>query len=218
MEPNWEEVAAQLRKPTGEMGLVTAEKMNKGNAELYAQLIRELEKISFQDSHILEIGFGNAAYTPEIIEKTKPASFNGVDYSADMVNEAMQLIEKVNFNIPVNFYHADILNWENTKKIDLVFGLNVIYFWEPFEEYIQKIHSMLRKQGYFIIGYRNKQNMLQYPFAAHGFHLWDSEELKNTLQKNGFQHQYESIQILERTAVDGNQYISEDRIGVYRKE
>ncbi|NQY08110.1 MAG: hypothetical protein HRT71_01165 [Flavobacteriales bacterium] len=88
MEP--EELASQLRRPTGEGGIEIGNVMNELNGCMSSFVYNHMN-VSENDQ-ILEIEFGNGKLIPEILNKATNVSYTDIDLSDDMVREATVFI------------------------------------------------------------------------------------------------------------------------------
>ncbi|HMU14249.1 MAG TPA: class I SAM-dependent methyltransferase, partial [Flavobacteriales bacterium] len=84
--PTPQQMAAQLRRPHGFMARKVAQRMNNSNRPLYDGAWKALD---LRDGmRVLEIGFGNGLFFPELAQKAKGLKLHGLDFSADMVQQA----------------------------------------------------------------------------------------------------------------------------------
>ena len=82
-----DEVARQLRQPTGEGGVFIGTQMNKSNKLMYEMTIPFL-RLQEGDA-VLEIGPGNGYFIPLLFEQEPGIRYTGVDLSETMVAEAV---------------------------------------------------------------------------------------------------------------------------------
>ena len=87
----YQEIARQLQKPTGENGLQIAKFMNDGNERLNRNTIGELKMVP--NAKVLEIGMGNGAFVHELFKIEPDLTYYGFDYSELMISEATKLNE-----------------------------------------------------------------------------------------------------------------------------
>ncbi|HNR18668.1 MAG TPA: class I SAM-dependent methyltransferase [Bacteroidia bacterium] len=183
--PDFKIVAEQLRKPSGEFGLVIGENMNVSNAYMNKLAIDSLS-ISENDC-VLELGMGNGKFVSDILNKHESVKYIGRDFSDVMVAEAKKINAGWVKGGRAKFYEgvADTLSWD-TKTFSKILTVNTIYFWQKPEIELREIKRVLTDDGLFVIGIRPKDTMLKLPFTQYGFKLYSEEELKNLLTKNGF--------------------------------
>lgn len=178
-------MAQQLRLPSGILARFTGNKMNQANAALYQLTLAQL---AVQDGHtILEIGFGNGKFFGALHEQAANLALFGVEHSPEMVNAAIQhnLELHQRGQLKVTIGSSDKLPFHD-QVFDRIFCINVIYFWEDPTVHLQEIRRVLKPGGYFCAGFRPKENLKQFPFAQHGFVLYQESEWRATLEAQGF--------------------------------
>jgi ubiquinone/menaquinone biosynthesis C-methylase UbiE len=178
-------LAAQLRKPDGEIGKQIGEVMNNGN-----RLINEwtLDALDLHEGDsILEIGMGNGFFVKDILAIKPSLRYDGLDYSEIMVAEAVKINQsfieekKAKFTLGT----ADNIPFDD-KSFQKIFTINTIYFWGNAEHELNEIKRVLQTGGKFVIAVRSKEAMQQMPFTEYGFVKYDQQELLDVLEKNGF--------------------------------
>lgn len=187
LQNSWHKLmASQLRMPSGFLAKITGNKMNKSNELLYRLTLENLP-IKTGD-HILEIGFGNGKFFSKIFEKAKNVTAAGIDHSPEMVAQAIKINRKLVESHQLNLLagNSDQLPFED-HVFDLVFCINVIYFWDNPALHLQEIHRVLKPGGYFCAGFRPKENLSKFAFASFGFTHYSAEEWKSLTEENGFQ-------------------------------
>lgn len=185
LQPWFKLMAKQLSKPTGFFAKLTGKKMNETNNQMYAQVF---ENMAVADGDtILEIGFGNGKFFPELYGKAKNLSLSGIELSQEMVTEAIKnnkaLFESGKLKLHTGAGNS--LPFEDSS-FDKIFCINVIYFWEDAAAHLSEVRRVLKPGGKFYTGFRPADNMLQMPFTQYGFHLYSEDEWKDVLEKNGF--------------------------------
>lgn len=180
------EIAAQLRKPSGELGLQIGEFMNKGNVQMHHDTIRTLHATG--EEHILEIGMGNGFFVKEILEPNSSVKYTGCDYSVLMVSEACKMNQDYVASGRAQFLHATAGSLPfSSQTFDKIFTINTIYFWEHPPLVLQQLHHLLKPEGNLIIAFRPERQMKNYPFANYGFQLYSKEAVKELLLENSFE-------------------------------
>ncbi len=179
------EIASQLRKPHGERGYETGDKMNNGNREMNERVISRIRELNPQRA--LEIGFGNGHFIQQLFAGTNLTRYTGVDFSPEMIDAAgrnnAQALD--NGSVVLHESHADQLPVENASQ-DLVFAVNVLYFWENPARELAEIRRVLKPGGNLLLAIRPAEQMRHLPFTAHGFLLYSPEELQQLAEHNGF--------------------------------
>lgn len=194
------EVAAQLRKPTGELGTEIATRMNEGNFEMNMGTINALE-INDKD-HVVEIGMGNGYFVQEILGRATKVSYTGCDYSKDMVDAATQLNTDLVEKEHAAFIHcnADSLPLGD-HSVDTLFTVNTMYFWEDPGAVLKEFGRVLRPDGLLVITIRPGHAMKNYPTTKYNFEYFEREDVVLILEANGFRV-IKSIQVTETKKVE----------------
>lgn len=177
-----EDQAAQLRKPGGPEAEAIAAYMAGLNTEMYEATFRQLnmkEGIS-----VLELGPGEAPLAGRIVDSARNISYTGIDYSPEMVSMAQkQWAQKPG----IRMLYGEIAGMPFADEtFDLVFGINVVYFWDKPETELIEIRRVMKPGGRLVLGYRPKDKMQVIPFTQFGFNLYNPAELELLLTANGF--------------------------------
>lgn len=184
-EESAKKVAAQLRKPEGEMGIEVGERMNTGNLYMNQYVIDILKTGTI--GNVLEIGMGNGFFIKDILAIDDMINYSGCDYSETMIAEAtkrnQQFIDKG--EVKLDLAIAAKLPYTD-HGFDTVFTVNTIYFWEDPGTELAEIHRILKPDGRFVIAVRPKHSMKDYPFVKYGFTIYSREELVNVLTESKF--------------------------------
>jgi len=183
--PNFEFIAAQLRKPSGDFAANIAQNMDKTNGPLFDLTRQSLDLHSGQS--ILEIGFGSGQFIPKLFAREPNLTLTGLDYSPEMV----VLAEAANNNLVqsgrLKFQEgsSNHLPFEG-DSFDIVYSNMVIFFWDKPEEHLREARRVLKPGGKLYSGFRTKKSMQAFPFVRFGFTLYEPEEWQTILEKNGF--------------------------------
>jgi ubiquinone/menaquinone biosynthesis C-methylase UbiE len=181
-----EQLASQLRKPKGNVGLEVAEFMNKGNELLNRNTIKQIK--STGQLHIVELGMGNGRFVDQLFEQNPAITYSGCDYSWDMVHTAEDINQKKVTNGQVQFHHCDASQLPfQSNSVDVIFTVNTLYFWADVVTVLQEFKRVLKKGGQLLIGIRPKHLMEHYPFVKFGFSLFTADDVKDALNNQGFQ-------------------------------
>ncbi len=183
--PDDQTIAAQLRKPTGELGKKVAEKMNESNGFLYEQAFAMMQIA--ETDHILEIGFGNGAFFKRMQETAKRGFVAGIDFSEEMVSEATANHKSLIMQgkLEVRLGNIEAIPYPDAH-FDKVLTLNTIYFWENTQKAIKEIHRVLKPGGMCCIGLRSGTSMKKHSFTKYGFAYFEPAEVVHLLEQNGF--------------------------------
>lgn len=179
------QLAAQLRKPDGEMGLETAKRMNDGNVNMNLETIKKLHPEP--GSNILEIGMANGFFVKEVLALGNDIKYTGCDYSELMVSEANKLNKEFADKGIVRFYHASASNLPLKDNLfDIVFTVNTLYFWDNPDSVLSELNRVLKPGGKLFVTFRPKRFVEGFPFAKHGFNSYSGDELKEMFDRNKF--------------------------------
>jgi ubiquinone/menaquinone biosynthesis C-methylase UbiE len=176
-----EQQAAQLRKPHGEGAEAIATYMRELNRELYAHVVKLLDPAA--KASILELGFGEGVVPEMLDQRNRTLHYTGIDFSEEMVKMATAK------HIPgANFLLGEVAAMPFADQtFDIVFGINVVYFWENPERELSEILRVLKPGGLLLLGYRPKTYMQAIPFTQFGFTLYETTGLESLLAKNSFE-------------------------------
>ncbi|ASZ14579.1 class I SAM-dependent methyltransferase [Chitinophaga pendula] len=210
--PNMQQLASQLRQPSGEDGLKLAENMNLGNRLINERTIAFLQPAAHQ--HILEIGFANGHFIPQVLSLAPGIRYCGIDISDVMVAEAGKRNEAAITagNVQLHLTGADQIPYAD-NTFDRIFGINVLYFWDQPHKELQEILRVLKPGGQLILGIRSRNSMASLPFTSHGFTLYNTDEAVALLEQNNFNiTEYHFIKEPEKLAPDGVTKVQLDSI------
>ena len=178
-------MAAQLRKPSGEEGMKTAEWMANGNVHIIHDAMKILNAEA--DDNILEIGMANGFYVNEILDKFAGIQYTGCDFSPIMVDAAKKLNADAVATGRAKFILADIISLPfESNTFNKVFTVNTIYFWDDETAALKEIRRILQPNGQFIIVFRPKHQSEKYPFTKYGFNQFTKADVTALLSANGF--------------------------------
>lgn len=184
-EEEGRQLAQQLRKPEGKMGVQIANMMNQSNLSINQDAVNALELAD--NDRILEVGPGNGFFAKDLIKKVKNVTYVGCDYSELMVQQAVSLNQKLVESKQVRFVHAscDQMPFEN-EEFTHVLTVNTIYFWPNAEAVLQEFSRVLTHGGQLVIALRPEANLKAMPFTKYGFKFWTEERLTQLFKKSPF--------------------------------
>ena len=185
MEVNPEELAAQLRKPEGDFGLIVADNLNESNIHITQFTYDQLQA---QDGdNILEIGFGNGKLMDLLINKANDLFVAGIDFSDTMVQEARtHHAHNIEKGI-VDIKHAGVDEIPyNNSFFDKICHINTLYFWADPLACAKETLRVLKKGGSIYSGIRPKEQMEHFPFTQHGFTFYDDQKAIDLFKNAGF--------------------------------
>jgi SAM-dependent methyltransferase len=184
-----QEIASQLKHPTGEKGLEMAKMMQETNSNMISHSIRHLN-IS-QENTILELGHGNASHVPQLFEESPKLKYYGLEMSELMFERA----RRINRNFVsqkqafFSLYDGNIIPFEK-ETFDKIFTVNTIYFWQEPEKLIAEIFRVLKPKGNFCLTFAEESFMKTLPFTQYEFELYSTEKVQNLITKTAFKIVY----------------------------
>ena len=183
--PTPQQLAAQLRKPQGLMARKLAERMNVANRAMYEGVWKALDLAD--GMRVLEIGFGNGNYFRELRTKAKDLILHGVDFSKDMVAEAIARNKELiaNGNLHVVQATSDHMPFGDAL-FDRIFCINVIYFWDDPATHLREVRRVLKPGGTFTAVFRTRAVMEDMTFTPFGFTMYEQADWQAVLHANGF--------------------------------
>lgn len=187
METNPKELAAQLRKPEGEFGVKVAEHLNNTNKYITSNCY---DFIPFRPNHsILEIGPGNGVLMQDLLKREPSLILHGVDFSQDMVTEAIHRNKGFITNGSMKFETAGVSSLPyNDNFFDHSCTINTLYFWPTPIDDAKEILRVLKPGGSLTIAIRPKNEMKKLEVTQFGFEFYNENDAKKLLLDAGFEH------------------------------
>lgn len=180
------QLAKQLRKPEGDAGVSVGKIMNEGNAGMY-QLTFEMLGLEVGDK-VLEIGFGNGKFIPELLSLSADILYTGIDYSDTMVESASQFIEESAIS------NAEVIQASVSKipfldgSFNRIFTINTLYFWPDPDKDILEIKRVLADSGCFCMAFRPPEVLEKTGLINHGFISYTLEQVVDLFNETGFKN------------------------------
>lgn len=136
---------------------------------------------------MLEIGFGNGRHFDQLKSKAKDLKIHGIDHSIDMVIEARKrnplLCDRRELILTLG--SSESLPYLN-DSFDLVFCVNVLYFWDDPEKNLAEIRRVLRPKGRFYASIKSMERLRKKTYVQTGFNLKTKVEWEELTRKSGF--------------------------------
>ena len=128
-----------------------AKKFNNGEKrfELASrEIIARTKEYLNANDNVLDFGCATGTKTLELADMVK--SIHGLDFSAEMISEAVEKKNKINVK-NVSFSQGTIFNDDLEKmSFDKITAFAIIHLLEHSEKAIQRIHELLKPGGLFI--------------------------------------------------------------------
>lgn len=183
--PNFEFIAAQLRKPSGDFAPNIAQNMDKANEAQFDLTLQSMDLRPGQ--HLLEIGFGSGHFIPKVFAKEPAVTLTGLDYSPEIVAIAEAANPSLVQSGKLTLQEGSSSQMPfDSDSFDIVYSNMVIFFWDKPEDHLREVRRVLKPGGQLYSGFRTKKSMLSFPFVRFGFHLYEPEEWQSILEHNGF--------------------------------
>ncbi len=180
------EIESQLSFPKGENGIQIAKLMNETNIGMTLASIKNLNIEA--DNLVLEIGHGNCAHLPQVLEQANNVRYHGLEISETMQKEAIRINK--------NFYHQNLTKFYlyegeiipfSENSYDRIFTVNTLYFWNEPVKFLKEVHRVLKPKGLFIFTFAQKEFMKELPFVKDKFKLFDNQNVHELVQKTKFE-------------------------------
>jgi ubiquinone/menaquinone biosynthesis C-methylase UbiE len=175
-------VAAQLRRPSGRVGRVLGNLLNRSNRDMNRRAVAHLDVRSGQ--RLLDIGFGGGVGIDAMLDISDTVSVVGVDFSDDMVDQ-----QRARFagNDRVRIEHADVAQMPFADAhFDRALSSNTIYFWPDPAASLLEIRRVLRPGGRLVLACATPRELERFPPARHGFTAYGCDDLRRLLQDTGY--------------------------------
>jgi cyclopropane fatty-acyl-phospholipid synthase-like methyltransferase len=177
----------QFRKPTGYWGNVVANKMLRNNRTEYEKIIETLE--IKPHSKLFEIGYGPGYGLSRVLSEYN-CTVTGLDYSELMYKRASKRNAIVIEKGRAELYYGNFLDehWD-FKDYDLVYCVNVVYFWDDLVLPFTKIRNMLSDDGAFCFYMVKPEFIKKQKMSDSGiFNYHTIEDAVAALEKAGFKN------------------------------
>ncbi|WP_413511443.1 class I SAM-dependent methyltransferase [Myroides odoratus] len=192
------EVANQLRCPSGQVGEELAEVMFKSNSNMIYKTVDRLQL--YQHDALLEIGFGSGKHLPYIFSAAQNLNYFGIEISELMLEMAMKVkdsLDKEQIELTLT-QELNTLPYPD-KFFNHCFSVNTVYFWNDPVKYFTEIYRVLKPGGSIALSYIREDFAQQQPFAKEDiFHFYRTEWLIRIMTNIGYS-QVERWQYIENT-------------------
>ncbi|MCG8573921.1 MAG: class I SAM-dependent methyltransferase [Flavobacteriales bacterium] len=184
-EEDMQEIAKQLRKPSGKNGLEIAKRMDRNNKDMTLNAIALTDIL--EHNKILELGHGNCGHLPYLIEKNPTINYTGLDISTSMKMEAEHLNHDFvsSGKASYHLYDGTIIPFES-RSFDRFFTVNTLYFWEDPEKLMSELHRILKPEGMGVICFAEEQFLKQLPFTQFNFEFYSLDRFQKLAEMAGF--------------------------------
>lgn len=176
-------LAAQLRRPHGDAALAVADSMNRSNGALNQAAIGLLAVAAGE--RILEIGPGNAAFAPQLLQASA-SQYLGIELSAAMVEAGNQRLVSAGLGgrAAMRLGDAHALPVDEAS-MDAALAVNTLYFWPNLAPVLDELARVLRRGGRLCLAFGDAAFMRSLPFSA-DFQLHELDAVELALRVSGF--------------------------------
>ncbi len=165
---------------------------------------------------VLEIGCGPGEALALLAAKTHDARLHGLDRSDLMIARARARNRAAERSGRLTLHHGDSRQLPFPGgSIDVVFAINVAYFWTDARSMLHEIRRVLRPGGQLVLYVTARASMRLWFFASERTHVhWDAETLLAALIAGGFSNDDIEISTLRfRGGIHGMLAIARFNIG-----
>jgi len=136
-------LAAQLRHPHGDAAQAVAESMNRSNGALNRAAIGLLAVTSGE--RVLEIGPGNAAFAPLLLQATD-SRYLGIELSTAMVEAGNRQLAAAGLAERAGMRHGDAHALPIADAaMDAALAVNTLYFWPDLAPVLDELARVVRR-------------------------------------------------------------------------
>lgn len=172
------------RKPTGEKGVATLERMNESHSSL---TFWALDLLEGEFDPMLDVGCGGGATLTRLLNKYPQATVYGIDYSPDGVALSQKNNEtQLGTRCHITQGSVTELPYED-QTFSLITAFETIYFWDDYAKAFSEIQRVLKPEGLFLVccEMSDPENP-KWKDARPHMALKTGEQWKSLLENNGF--------------------------------
>ena len=179
-------LAAQLRCPTGQMGLDVAQLMHTSNISMTLEGMAALDLST--SNTILELGHGNCAHLPKILNLNNEITYHGLEISTLMIQEARKINDSyvTDRRAVFEWYDGVHIPYPD-QKFDKILTVNTIYFWREPLQLLHELYRVLRPGGHAAIAFAAKEFLYDLSFANYGFTMYNRTDFKTLISQTDFE-------------------------------
>jgi len=179
-------ISAHFKRPSGLLGLFTANLMEKGNWRNYEVLLKELNPTAGDE--ILEIGYGPGIGISMLAKTCDFCIIHGIDFSKLMFKKAYKRNREYIDQKKVKLALGDFVEvTSDASTYDKIFCVNVIYFWDDLHKPFKKIRSLLKTGGLFCFYMAHRDFLIKKKSADEVFNKYSIEEVLEALKSEQFE-------------------------------
>lgn len=183
---DYNEIAQQLKCPSGEKGVKVAEVMFRSNSNM---IYKTIDRLGLKSNDVvLEIGFGSAKHLNYVFAASKNLTYKGIELSTLMFEKGKEVKEMLtNEDIELILVNDPMILPFDDQKFNHCFTVNTIYFWPDPIKYLAEIFRVLKPGGSITITYIREDFLRKQPFAQEEvFRFYKTEWLIRVLTNLGY--------------------------------
>ena len=151
------------------------------------KIIFSQKEKSLMNYNVLDLGCGNGWVVRKLKEHSLCKEAHGIDGAKQMIKKAQAK------DSDGTYFNHDILTWDNKTKYDIVFSMEVLYYFESPQLILNKIYNqILKPKGQLIIGidyYIDNELSLDWPKKFQlDMTAWSIKKWKKEFLNTGFQN------------------------------
>lgn len=180
-------IAKQFKKPSGFLGKLCAKIMDTGNLKTIDWVFSLMDVK--EDEKILEIGYGSGILISKIAGLNKNNLIYGIDFSKIMYKRAVKKCKSLIDKSFVKLFNSDLINFKNDIQFDKIVAVNVVYFWDDLNTYLNYINTLLNSKGKLYLYFSDSKEMEKIKFATiNVFNKYTKEEMISSLIEANFKN------------------------------
>jgi arsenite methyltransferase len=164
--------------------------LNRGNLQMNRRAAAHLDVRTGQ--RLLDVGFGGGVGIEALLDVGTDVHVTGIDFSPEMVAQQRRRLADLVAAGRLRLEEGDVVALPFApQSFDRVLSCNTIYFWPDPVLALREILRVLAPGGRLVLGCSTKASLERFPPARHGFACLDGDEVRELLQRAG----YEGIEI-----------------------
>lgn len=175
----------QLGCPAGSIGIAVGDMLEHSNRAVIEASFELLDLHA--NERILEVGLGNGAHVPFVLDQAAGVHYTGVDISPTMIAVARCRNAAYVRDGIVTLETADVIAMPFlTASFDKAITINSTYFWPKLTAGLKSMRRALRVDGTLVIAAITPEAAVEMPFADYGFAVHDAATLEAACVEAGF--------------------------------
>lgn len=194
-------LANQLGGPSGLLGSLVANRLNKRNAPAISAAVDALELNG--NGTVADIGFGGGFGLDLLLAATNGGTVHGVEPAADMIKRARRVHAANIAGGRLELHEASMQSLPlESQLLDGWISLNTIYFMDELAAGFAELRRVLEPAGVGVLGVADPEWMARQPFTKHRFTVRPVDEVVTALERVGFAVEKRQVRRGEGTGGD----------------